>query len=52
MAGGKSKSFTAPVTFTPDSGALNLLTATDLGDNGRFRGVIRGAAPRQRVHDR
>ena len=44
-AGGKSRSFTAPVTFTPDSGSLNLLTATDLGDTGRFRGVIRVLRP-------
>ena len=45
VAGGKAKSFTAPVTFTPDSGSLNLLTATDLGDTGRFRGVIRVLRP-------
>jgi stage II sporulation protein D len=44
-AGDKSQTFTAPVTFTPSAGSLKLLTATDLGDAGLFRGVIRVLRP-------
>ncbi len=44
-AGGKSKSFSSPVTFTPSAGSLKLLTPTDLGDTGLFRGVIRVLRP-------
>jgi SpoIID/LytB domain protein len=35
------KDFGSPVTFTPSSGALRVLTATDLGDTGPYRGVVR-----------
>jgi stage II sporulation protein D len=42
-AGGRSKSFGSPVTFTPDAGSLKVLTASDLGRTGRYRGVIRVA---------
>jgi len=44
-AGGRSKAFTSPVTFTPRAGSLKLLTPTDLGDTGLFRGVIRVLRP-------
>ena len=41
VAGTLTRDFTAPVTFTPSRGALRVLTATDLGDTGPYRGVIR-----------
>lgn len=41
VAGDSSKDFTSPVTFTPDSGHLKTVTATDLGTTGTYRGVIR-----------
>jgi stage II sporulation protein D len=40
-AGGQTQAFSSPVTFTPGSGSLRVLTATDLGDTGPYRGVIR-----------
>jgi stage II sporulation protein D len=40
-AAGQSQSFSSPVTFTPSRGALNILTATDLGDTGTYRGLLR-----------
>jgi stage II sporulation protein D len=41
VAGSVRKTFTGAPTFTPTSGSLNLLTATDLGDTGLYRGTIR-----------
>jgi len=41
VAAGVHKDFSSPVTFTPSSGALRILTATDLGDTGPYRGVVR-----------
>jgi stage II sporulation protein D len=41
VAGSVRKTFTGAPTFTPKSGALRLITATDLGDNGAYRGTIR-----------
>jgi stage II sporulation protein D len=41
VAGDMQQDFTAAVTFTPSKGALRLLTATDLGDTGPYRGTIR-----------
>ncbi len=41
VAGSIRQDFSSAVTFTPSSGALNILTATDLGDTGPYRGVIR-----------
>ncbi len=41
VAGALTHDFAAPVTFTPSRGALRVLTATDLGDTGPYRGVIR-----------
>jgi len=41
VAGSVRKDFGSPVTFTPSSGALRVLTATDLGDTGPYRGVVR-----------
>ena len=41
VAGSVRKDFSSPVTFAPSSGALRVLTATDLGDTGPYRGVIR-----------
>lgn len=40
-AGGRSASFSAPVTFTCGSGWLKVLNATDLGTTGGYRGQIR-----------
>ncbi len=40
-AGSWSQDFTTGVTFKPSKGSLNLLTATDLGTPGRYRGEIR-----------
>ena len=41
VAGDVKKDFSAPVTFAPTKGSLRTLTATDLGDTGAYRGVIR-----------
>ena len=41
VAGDVQRDFTAAVLFTPKTGALQLLTATDLGDKGAYRGSIR-----------
>jgi stage II sporulation protein D len=41
VAGSARKDFSSPVTFRPSSGALRILTATDLGDTGPYRGDIR-----------
>jgi stage II sporulation protein D len=41
VAGAVRKAFTGAPTFTPTSGTLNLITTTDLGDNGLYRGTIR-----------
>ena len=41
VAGNVRKDFSSPVTFTPSSGSLRILTATDLGDTGPYRGVVR-----------
>ena len=41
VTGSVRKDFSSPVTFTPSSGALRVLTTTDLGDTGPYRGVIR-----------
>jgi stage II sporulation protein D len=41
VAGAVRRDFNSPVTFTPSSGALRILTATDLGDTGPYRGVVR-----------
>ena len=39
--GGQSQTFSSPVTFTPSKGALNIMTPTDLGDTGTYRGILR-----------
>jgi len=41
VAGDLKKHFSAAVTFAPTKGSLRILTATDLGDTGAYRGVIR-----------
>ena len=41
VAGKVRRDFSSPVTFAPSAGALRVLTATDLGDTGPYRGVIR-----------
>ncbi len=41
VAGSVRKTYTGAPTFTPTSGSLNLLTATDLGDTGLYRGTVR-----------
>ncbi len=43
VAGTFRKDFTAAPTFAPTSGALRILTATDLGDTGAYRGTIKVA---------
>ncbi len=43
VAGSLSKDFSAAPTFTPTKGSLRLLTKTDLGDTGPYRGTIRVA---------
>ncbi len=43
-AGSVSQTFAAAPTFTPSRGNLRLLTATDLGDTGAYRGTIRVVA--------
>jgi stage II sporulation protein D len=40
VAGTLSKTYTAAPTFTPTSGVLSLLTTTDLGTSGLYRGTI------------
>jgi stage II sporulation protein D len=45
VAGDVKKDFSAPVTFAPTKGSLRILTATDLGDTGAYRGVIRVVRP-------
>jgi len=40
-AGDDSKDFTSDVVFSPTKGTLNLLTASDLGGTGLYRGTIR-----------
>jgi stage II sporulation protein D len=41
VAGSLRKTYTGAPTFTPTSGTLSLITTTDLGDNGLYRGTIR-----------
>ena len=41
VAGALRKTFNAAPTFTPKTGALRLITTTDLGDDGAYRGTIR-----------
>jgi stage II sporulation protein D len=41
VAGSLRRTFTAAPTFAPTSGALRLITTTDLGDDGAYRGAIR-----------
>jgi len=41
VAGSLRKTFTAAPTFTPTAGKLRLITKTDLGDDGTYRGTIR-----------
>jgi len=41
VAGDVRKDFSSAVTFTPSAGSLRVLTATDLGDTGPYRGDIR-----------
>ncbi len=43
VAGSLRKNFNAAPTFAPTKGSLRLLTATDLGDTGPYRGTIRVA---------
>ena len=43
VAGTFQKDFTAEPTFAPTSGALRILTATDLGDTGPYRGTLKVA---------
>ena len=41
VAGAFNRVFTGAPTFTPSKGALRLITKTDLGDDGAYRGTIR-----------
>ena len=41
VAGSLRKTFTGAPTFTPSAGSLRLITKTDLGDDGAYRGTIR-----------
>jgi stage II sporulation protein D len=41
VAGSLRKTFNAAPTFKPSSGSLRLITKTDLGDDGAYRGTIR-----------
>ncbi|HEX5642909.1 MAG TPA: SpoIID/LytB domain-containing protein [Thermoleophilia bacterium] len=41
VAGAFNRVFTGDPTFTPSKGALRLITKTDLGDDGAYRGTIR-----------
>jgi stage II sporulation protein D len=41
VAGDATQDFSTPPTFAPSKGTLRILTATDLGDTGAYRGVVR-----------
>ena len=41
VAGSLRKTFTGAPTFTPTTGSLRLITKTDLGDDGVYRGTIK-----------
>ncbi len=41
VAGSLRRTFTGAPTFKPSSGALRLITRTDLGDDGAYRGTIK-----------
>jgi stage II sporulation protein D len=41
VAGAATQDFATPPTFRPTKGLLRILTATDLGNTGSFRGVVR-----------
>ncbi len=41
VAGSLRTTFTAAPTFKPSRGALRLITKTDLGDDGAYRGTVR-----------
>ena len=41
VAGSLRKTYNAAPTFTPTAGALRLITRTDLGDDGAYRGTVR-----------
>jgi len=41
VAGDAIQDFATPPTFTATKGALSILTTTDLGDTGAYRGVVR-----------
>ena len=41
VAGSVRKTFTGAPSFKPTAGALRLITKTDLGDDGAYRGTIR-----------
>lgn len=41
VAGTLRHDFSSAVTFTPTRGSLQVLTATDLGDTGAYRGVLK-----------
>jgi stage II sporulation protein D len=41
VAGSFREEFNAAPTFAPTAGSLHILTATDLGDTGAYRGTIR-----------
>ena len=41
VAGSLRKTFTAAPHFKPTKGALRLITKTDLGDNGAYRGTVK-----------
>ncbi len=41
VAGDFTKVFTARPTFTPTRGSLRLITTTDLGDDGAYRGTVK-----------
>lgn len=41
VAGSVRRDFNAAVTFTPTRGSLRLLTATDLGRTGTYRGTVK-----------
>jgi stage II sporulation protein D len=41
VAGSVRQDFSSAVTFSPSQGSLRVLTATDLGDTGPYRGVVR-----------
>ncbi len=44
VAGTASRTFSSNVTFRPSRGSLNVLTKTDMGDTGLYRGTIRAVA--------